>query len=120
VRLRLHPAELGSLRIDVKVLEGVLTAHLQAETPEARTALVDNLPVLRERLAEQGIRIDKFDVDLRDHSDRQPQQSQGHERRADRPTSERIKTTRPSTDRETPRGPIVRGTSGANGLNVVV
>lgn len=73
VRLRLHPAELGALSIEVKVQDSVLTARVQAETLEARATIVDNLPALRERLAEQGIRIERFDVDLMDHSDHRQQ-----------------------------------------------
>lgn len=70
IQLRLSPPELGSLKLEVKVQGGVLTARLEAETATARTLLMDNLPVLRERLAEQGIQVEKFDVDL---MDRQPQ-----------------------------------------------
>ncbi|MEX2026931.1 MAG: flagellar hook-length control protein FliK, partial [Pirellulaceae bacterium] len=62
--LRLSPPELGSLRLELHIQDGVMTAKLEAETPTARTALIENLPALRERLAEQGIRIERFDVDL--------------------------------------------------------
>jgi flagellar hook-length control protein FliK len=64
VHLRLSPPELGSLRLDVRVENGTLTAHVQTETDAARTAIIDNLPALRDRLADQGVRIDRFDVDL--------------------------------------------------------
>jgi flagellar hook-length control protein FliK len=65
VRLRLSPPELGALTLDVRVHEGTLVARLEAETTSVRTVLVENLPALRDRLAEQGIRIERFDVDLR-------------------------------------------------------
>jgi flagellar hook-length control protein FliK len=74
LRLRLSPPELGALRLDVTVREGVLTAHLEAETPAARAVLLDNLPALRERLAEQQIRIERFDVDLMDRQPGNPSQ----------------------------------------------
>lgn len=64
VRLRLSPPELGSLRLEVRVQDGALVAHLQTETNAARTAILDNLPELRERLADQRVRIERFDVDL--------------------------------------------------------
>jgi flagellar hook-length control protein FliK len=121
VRLRLHPAELGSLSIEVKVEESALTARVQAETPEAKQALIENLPVLRERLAEQGIRIDQFDVDLMDHSDRQ---QQFLEERADRQGAARtsgrsVKTPLQSGPNATPSaGSSVSGKSA--GLNVVI
>lgn len=68
LRLRLSPPELGSLRLEVTLRDGVLTAKLEAETAAARTVLVESLPQLRERLAEQGIQIERFDVDLMNQS----------------------------------------------------
>jgi flagellar hook-length control protein FliK len=65
VQVRLAPPELGSLRIELSVQNGVMAAKLEAETSAARNALLDNLPALRERLAEQNIRVEKFDVDIR-------------------------------------------------------
>ncbi len=95
---------------------------MQAETPEARSALVENLPMLRERLAEQGIRIDRFDVDLMDHSDRQQQQSLG-----DQPRGESSKRTQPEPGTSPRAGVAVREATsvssaggGPAGLNVVV
>ncbi len=64
MQLRLSPPELGSLRLQVQVGGGALTARLEAETSAARTAILDNLPALRERLLEQGVRIERFEVDL--------------------------------------------------------
>ena len=81
VQVRLAPPELGSLRIELAVQNGVMTAKLEAETPAARNALLDNLPALRERLAEQNIRVEKFDVDVR----RDSQGSGGNSGPQDRP-----------------------------------
>lgn len=64
LQLRLSPPELGSLRLQVKMTDGALTARLEAETPQARQVLADSMPQLRERLAEQNIRVERFDVDL--------------------------------------------------------
>jgi flagellar hook-length control protein FliK len=69
LKLRLSPAELGSLKLEVSVQKGELRARIEAETPTARSLLLDNLPALREKLAEQNINIKQFDVDL---TDRQP------------------------------------------------
>jgi flagellar hook-length control protein FliK len=66
IRLRLHPPELGSLRLEVSVRHGVMSARLEVETAGARNMLLDNLPALRHRLAEQDIRMERFDVDLTD------------------------------------------------------
>ncbi len=68
VRLRLSPPELGSLRLDVAIRDGVMTARIEVETTAARNVLLENLPQLRERLMEQNIKIERFDVDLMDNS----------------------------------------------------
>jgi hypothetical protein len=66
VKLRLHPPELGSLRIELRVQQGALTARLEAETAAAQSLLIDHAQILRDRLAEQGVRIERFDVNLLD------------------------------------------------------
>jgi flagellar hook-length control protein FliK len=79
VRMKLSPPALGALRLEVLVQDGKLTARLEAETAEARTAILEGLPALRERLAEQGIRIERFDVDLMQRqSSGTPQESADH------------------------------------------
>ncbi len=68
VRLRLSPPELGSLRLEITVRNGLMTARVEAETSTARNLLLDNLPALRDRLAQQDIRVKQFDVSLMDRS----------------------------------------------------
>ncbi|HEY3392267.1 MAG TPA: flagellar hook-length control protein FliK [Lacipirellulaceae bacterium] len=95
VQLRLSPPELGSLRLELSMQNGVMTAAVETETPAARQVLLDHFPALRERLAEQNIRIERFDVEVRqensggqadprasqqEHRQQQPQQPHsGHE-----------------------------------------
>jgi len=62
LRMRLHPAELGSMRLEVSLRSGVMTARLETDTPETRNLLLDNLPALRDRLAQQEIKIERFEV----------------------------------------------------------
>ena len=71
LRLRLRPPELGAMRLEVSLQGGHLTARIETETQQARNVLLEHLPQLRERLAEQGIQVEKFDVDVssRDSSD---------------------------------------------------
>ena len=66
IRLRLAPPELGTLQLEVKLRDGVMVARLETETNEARQLLLQNLPMLRERLGQQEITIEQFDVELRD------------------------------------------------------
>jgi len=64
LRLRLNPPELGAVKLDLSVRDGVMSARLEAETPAARSMLLENLPALKERLAEHNIKVDHFQVDL--------------------------------------------------------
>lgn len=123
VRLRLSPPELGTLRLEVRVQEGVLAARLEAETAATRNLLIDNLPALRERLAEQGIRLEQFDVDL---LDRRPEQnsSGGHQQGTNESPTRRL----PEPPRPLPRSvvpvaettPPRRGIDGDRTINVII
>ncbi|MCC6125575.1 MAG: flagellar hook-length control protein FliK [Pirellulales bacterium] len=90
VRLKLSPPELGVLKLEIGVRKGVMKARIEAETPAAKSLLLDNLPELRERLAQQNIHIQQFDVDLMDRSPGgMPRQTSGQgdsgAQRGDRP-----------------------------------
>lgn len=119
VRLRLSPPELGSLQVEISVREGVLTARMTAENSTARSLLLDNLPDLRQRLAEQDIRIERFDVELRDQS------SGGQQQTADRQTNPEAAPTKRAALREAAPVDRVGAVSGAGRhaagqLNVVI
>jgi flagellar hook-length control protein FliK len=121
VRLRLSPPELGSLRLEVKIHSGVLSAHIEADTPTARTLLLHNLHVLRERLEQQNIRVEQFDVDL---SDRQPGNLPDDPRDAHRQQSPRPRELSSSVEgdavvNETPH-PGNAAVGGNDQLNVIV
>lgn len=64
LQLRLSPPELGSLKLQLVVKDGVLSASLETDNAHARRVLLDHLPALRDRLAEQNIRVERFDVDV--------------------------------------------------------
>jgi len=68
LRLRLHPPELGSLRLELSLRRGAMTARLETETEAARAMLLDNLPALRQRLAEHQIRVERFEVQWTGHA----------------------------------------------------
>jgi flagellar hook-length control protein FliK len=122
MRLRLSPPELGSLRLDVSVRHGVLTAYVEAETPQARMLLLDNLPALRERLQEQNVKIERFDVDLMN----QPSggQPQGYRQRDQNPPAEPAhqsgERVGPADSTAEPRPAISRRVGGGEQLNVVI
>jgi flagellar hook-length control protein FliK len=55
--------------LELSVKQGALTATIETDNSNARNVLLDNLPALRERLAEQNVRIERFDVDVRRDGD---------------------------------------------------
>lgn len=65
VRLRLYPPELGSLRLDLTVRNGLLNARLETETESARNMLLESLPALKERLTGHQIQVERFDIEWR-------------------------------------------------------
>ena len=68
VRVRLSPPELGSIRLEITYRNGTVSARVQTDTAAARDILVENLPALRDHLAQQRIKVERFDVDLSDPS----------------------------------------------------
>lgn len=126
VRLRLTPPELGTLRIELRMRDGALSAKLEAETSAARSALLDNLPQLKSRLAEHDIHVEQFDVELLDQQGEQTPQQQGdHADNSREPwqTSPRRAAGGPrSNSSETTSQPAPRTSSGIGSgqLDVVV
>ena len=71
--MKLEPDHLGMMRVKMSVDENnVMHARIQVESIEARTMIENSLHRLRESLAELGIKVEKFNVDVR--QDQQGQQ----------------------------------------------
>lgn len=64
VQLRLHPPELGALAIQVRMEGRSMAAHLTTQSAATREVIMESLPQLRQRLAEQGFEITQFTVDV--------------------------------------------------------
>lgn len=64
VNLKLHPPQLGSLNVQVRLEGRDMAAKLTTETVAAKEAIIENLAVLRSRLSEQGFEISTFQVDV--------------------------------------------------------
>lgn len=71
--LRMHPAELGSLKIELQVEGDRVRATLHAQTQQVQEVLERSLPQLRNALAEQGLKIDQFQVDVNKDQSQQQQ-----------------------------------------------
>jgi flagellar hook-length control protein FliK len=64
INLRLHPENLGSVSMQVRLEGRSLSARLSTETTAARDAIMQDLPALRQRLADQGFDVSKFQVNV--------------------------------------------------------
>ena len=73
VHLRLNPQELGELRMEIKVEQDNIKAHIIAQNPQAQEMIDRHLPRLREALEQQGLHLQQVSVTLAggDHADSQ-------------------------------------------------
>jgi flagellar hook-length control protein FliK len=62
VTIRLNPAELGELKINVRMDDQRLRIEIVAENRTVKDALMENLGTLKEALARQNIEMKQFDV----------------------------------------------------------
>ncbi|MCE5272868.1 flagellar hook-length control protein FliK [bacterium] len=76
IRIKLEPDSLGSMRVHLSVDDNHgVTARIQVESHEARSIIENSLQRLKDSLAEQGLRVEKFNVDVR--QDQGQQQTAG-------------------------------------------
>ena len=64
ITMRLHPAELGELRMEIKVEQDNIKAHITAQNPQVQDILERNLPRLREVLQQQGMNLAHMQVSV--------------------------------------------------------
>ncbi|MGL4943399.1 MAG: flagellar hook-length control protein FliK [Thermoguttaceae bacterium] len=64
VRIRMHPESLGSVAVRVRIRDGKMSASLRVETESARATLLSHRDALGSRLAEHGISLDEFEVEI--------------------------------------------------------
>ena len=64
VILRLHPAELGELRMEIKVEQDNIKAHITTHNPQVQDILDRNIPRLREVLEQQGMNLEHIQVSV--------------------------------------------------------
>ncbi len=62
LRMNLHPPNLGSLRIDLVLKEGVLFVSMRTDTSAARTLILSNSEHLKESLERQDVHVGNFNV----------------------------------------------------------
>ncbi len=114
------------MRIELNVKDGVMSASLQTDNADARKLLLDHLPALRDRLAEQNIRVDRFDVDVRQdgssgQTDTRGSQQQQFQQQSDQPTQRRQSQPQPSIRGVAPsERTVAASTVSDTGLNLIV
>ncbi len=62
INLKLHPAELGELKIDITLKEGSIRANVYAQSQHVQELLEKNMPKLRAVLEQQGFVIEEIVV----------------------------------------------------------
>ena len=61
--VKLKPEHLGSVQISLRIENGAIKATVQAEVPAVRQWLESQQDTLRNGLADQGLRLDRFVVE---------------------------------------------------------
>lgn len=74
--LQLHPAELGQLEIHIANGDEGTTVSFVTHNADARTLIEDNLPKLRELLAQQGLQLGDSQVSQQSGSERRAQDAE--------------------------------------------
>lgn len=64
LKLQLKPPEMGTLKIEIDIQNNGLKLGMIAENSSVRQLLLANLPQLKEALGEQGIKLDRLDVQI--------------------------------------------------------
>ena len=64
MRLQLQPADLGEIELRVRTAEAAVRGELVVSNPEVKQLLEQNLGRLRDALAQQGLNLEGFSVDV--------------------------------------------------------
>jgi len=64
MNMRLQPPELGSLRVQMSIIQGTVSAQFTATTEHAQMLLERNLTVLRAALQSNGLTVERLGVQL--------------------------------------------------------
>lgn len=92
LELQLNPLDLGVVNVLLTTRNGEVSAHLRPERPETASLLVQQMEQLRVNLEQQGLKVDKVDVQtqlkddngsswqgMNEHNFAQEQQSRNHD-----------------------------------------
>lgn len=77
LQIRLDPAELGSMNIKVQVQQDQVNLNIQTQASLSKDIIEQNMPRLREQLAQQGIQLGESHVEQQAQQQGQQNQQQG-------------------------------------------
>ncbi|MBQ7738760.1 MAG: flagellar hook-length control protein FliK, partial [Desulfovibrionaceae bacterium] len=69
LELQLHPQELGTIAVTLTSRNGEVSAHIRADNEQTVEMLHKQAEIIKANLLEQGVQIDKIEVELRNQSD---------------------------------------------------
>ncbi len=78
ITLKLYPEELGELRMEIKVEQDNIKAHITTQNPQVQEILDRHLPRLREALEQQGLNLEQMKVTVAADDDSSGQLFQEH------------------------------------------
>lgn len=64
IRLQLKPPELGTVKIEMNIKDNILKLGMIAENSSVKELLLSNVHELKQVLVEQGVKLDKLDVQI--------------------------------------------------------
>ena len=84
MRIQLQPADLGEIELRVRTTEAMVRGEMMVQNPEVKQLLEHNMDRLRSALAQEGLELQGFSVDVGDQSrfarDGEDQQGSGSRR----------------------------------------
>jgi hypothetical protein len=72
VKLKINPPDLGLLKVDIDIKANILKLGMITENQTVKELLLSNIQELRESLGEQGVKLERIDIQL-NHDFRQSQ-----------------------------------------------
>lgn len=76
--MNLYPETLGRVNVNLGLEDGVLVGRFLVDTPQAREAMMESMDRLLAQLADAGIEVGAFQVNVRGERDRLVQNLQGY------------------------------------------
>jgi len=76
--MNMYPETLGRVNVNLGLEDGVLVGRFLVDTPEARDAMMESMDRLLAQLADAGIEVGAFQVNVRGERDRLVQNLQGY------------------------------------------